>query len=42
MRISTIYSSIISTRRTGTPTHSEVRADLDRAERARFVSPLAR
>jgi hypothetical protein len=42
MRISTVYSGIVSTRRSGTPTHSEVREDLARAQSARFVSPLAR
>ncbi len=42
MRLSTVYSNIVSTRRVGTPTHSEVRDDLLRAEAARFVSPLAR
>ncbi len=30
MRLSTIYSQIVSTRRTGTPTHAEVREDLAR------------
>lgn len=42
MRLSTVYNAIVSTRRAGTPTHSEVRADLNRADNARFVSPLAR
>ena len=42
MRLSTVYSNIISTRRSGTPTHSEVRADLERALAARFASPLTR
>ena len=42
MRLSTVYSAIVSTRRSGTPTHSEVRDDLNRAHSARFLSPLAR
>jgi hypothetical protein len=42
MRLSTVYSNIISTRRSGTPTHAEVRDDLARAMAARFVSPFAR
>jgi hypothetical protein len=42
MRLSTVYNGIVSTRRIGTPTHSEVRDDLNRAHDARFLSPLAR